>query len=125
MLRHDPEKPARETIQETGFQITSSNKVRRRITDSYFLPELCNSAKLAALTDRKATGKLWDKVIRCQFSTPLPGDRAEKCLHHGQNIFDDDIDTAGGRMQPVRLVEPGVGGDPFQEERVERDAEGF
>ena len=76
---------------------------------------------------REQTGKLREKpgvtLFAARFSTALPQDRAEQCLHHRHDIFHDDINPCRGRVQSVRLIEFGVGGDPFQEKRIERHAE--
>src|SRR5205823_2255422 len=83
----------------------------------------CDSAKHPALPDWKCPGKTPVRAIAARFSTALPGYRAKKCLHGGQDIFDDHIDALSRWMQAVRLVEPGGGGDALQEKRVQRPPE--
>src|SRR6266850_563238 len=70
-------------------------------------------------------GKRRVRVIAARFSTALPGYRAKKCLHRGQDILDDDIDALRRGMQTVRLIEPGVGSDALQEKRIQWHPERF
>src|SRR3984957_8296547 len=71
----------------------------------------------------KLPGKHGVRVIAARFSTALPANRTQKCLHGGQDILDDDVDAFRRRMHAVRLIEPRVGRDAFQEKRIERHPE--
>src|SRR5260370_17978165 len=77
------------------------------------------------LTEWESKGKTHVRVSADHFSTALPGYRSKKCLHGGQDIFHDDIDTLSRRVQAVRLVEASFGGDALQKKRIECHSKGF
>ena len=111
MLGHDPGK------------IMPSNKSGDESPIANFYLTYMTLRSIRRQPAAKLPGKHRVRVIAARFSTALPANRTQKCLHGGQDIPDDDVDAFRRRMHAVRLIEPRVGRDAFQEKRIERHPE--
>src|ERR1700733_8033370 len=109
-------------VPERSCPLTSPATNHRSVI---FYPTYMNLRSIRRQQTAKLPGKHGVRVIAARFSTALPADRAQKCLHGGQDILDDDVDAFRRRMNAVRLIEPRVGRDALQEKRIERHPERF